>query len=151
MVATNTRRPVGATLLALALGWLAIAGFGNALMWRTVPSSLNVAESSPLGRFIEAASSPLFTAVALAYGVTALVACIGLWRMRPWMARAVLAWVTAVAITGVWMLLTVPGELLLGGPLAALAFVVGGVTLLLLVYRYVRRIAPSDSRAQRGR
>jgi hypothetical protein len=140
--ATTTRRPIGATVLALALGWLAIGGFGNALVWRAAGASLQMPESSPLARFIEAASSPLFTGIALAYGATAMIACIAIWRMRPWMTTAFAVWGTAVTLTGVWLVTAMPSELLAGGVFVGLVFVVGCVGLLWVGYRYVRRIAP---------
>lgn len=142
MSATTTRRPIGATVLALALGWLAIGGFGNALVWRAAAASLQVPETSPLARFVEAASSPLFTGIALTYGATALIACIAIWRMRPWMATAFAVWGAVVTLTGVWLVTAVPSELLAGGVLVGLAFVVGCVALLWVGYRYVQRIAP---------
>jgi hypothetical protein len=111
-------------------------------VWRAAGASLQVPEGSSLARFVEAANSPLFTGLALAYGATALVACIAIWRMRPWMATAFAAWGAAVALTGVWLVTAVPSELLAGGVLVGLAFVVGCVGLLWVGYRYVRRVAP---------
>ena len=142
MTATVTRRPIGATLLALALGWLALAGFGNAVVWSAARDSLRVSESSPLARFLEATSSPLFSILALAYGATALAACIGIWRMRPWMPRAFLAWGIAVTAIGAWLVWTIPPELLAGGTIIGVAFVIGCVGLLWVGYGYVQRIAP---------
>ena len=143
--ATITRRPVGATFLALALGWLAFGGFGNAVVWRVASESFQVAESSPLSRFLEAASSPLFSIIAFTYGATALVACVGIWRMRPWMTKAFVTWVIAVTVAGVWTVMAVPDELLLGKTIAGFAFVVGCIGLLWVGYRYVQRIAPRDA------
>ena len=56
------KRPVGFTVLALALGWLALAGFGHA--------AINVARE---GRFY----SPVIAFLAFDYGVTALVTMVG--------------------------------------------------------------------------
>jgi hypothetical protein len=142
MSATIARRPIGATFLALALGWLALGGFGNALVWRAANESFRGAESSPLARFLEAASSPLFTIIALTYGGTALAACIGIWRMRPWMTKAFIAWGIAVTVTGAWMVWAIPADLLLGGTIVGVAFVCACTALIWVGYRYVRRIAP---------
>jgi hypothetical protein len=125
----------------LILGWLAIAGFGNAVVWRTAKRSFQMPESSPIWRFLEAASSPLFTVLALCYGATALAACVGIWRMRPWMDKAFLAWAIAVVTLGLWMSSALPGELLLGGKLAGVAFVTGMAALLWAWHRYVQRLA----------
>jgi len=145
MSATTAPRPIGAALLALVLGWLAVAGFGNALMWRAARASFQLPETSPLWRFIEAASSPLFSLLAFAYGATALASCIGIWRMRPWMGKAFLAWAVAVTALGMWMVWAIPRELLLGGTIAGIAFVGVCVALLWAAYRYVQRIARRDA------
>lgn len=145
MSAATSPRPVGATILALALGWLAIGGFGNALVWRAARASFQVPEVSPLSRFLEAASNPLFSFLALVYGATALAACIGIWRMRPWMDKAFLAWAVAVTTLGVWMIWAVPRELLLDGTQAGIVFVGVCVALLWAAYRYVQRIVPRDA------
>ena len=142
MSGTTSRRPIGATLLALALAWLAFGGFGNAVVWRTARDSLQLPETSPLARFLEAAASPLFTAIALAYGTTALAACIGIWRMRPWMTWAFVAWGIAVTAMGVWLVWAMPSELLMGGRIAWVVLLAACVALLLVGYRYVRQIAP---------
>ncbi len=142
VTATIPSRPPGATTLALILGWLAIGGFGNAVVWRTARESSHVPEASPGWRFLEAMSSPLFTVLALTYGVTALAACVGIWRMRPWMAKAFLIWAFAVATLGAWMILAIPSELILGGRVAGFAFVIAVVALLWAGYRYLQRIAP---------
>src|SRR4051812_8026798 len=145
MSATTIRRPIGATIVALILGWLAFGGFMNALVWRAARDSLQVPVTSPLSRFLESASSPLFSLLALTYGATALAACIGIWRMRPWMSGAFLAWGIAVAATGVWMTWALPGELLLGGKIVGLAFVAGCMALLWVAYAYIRQIAPRNA------
>jgi uncharacterized membrane protein (DUF2068 family) len=132
-------------VLALALGWLAIGGFGNALVWRGAAASLQVPDSSRPAQFVAALSSPLFTGIALAYGATALLACIGIWRMRPWMATAFAVWGAVVTLMGVWLVTALPGDLLAGGVFVGIAFVVGCVALLWVGYRYVRRIAPRSA------
>jgi hypothetical protein len=143
--ATIARRPIGGTIFALILGWLSVGGFGNALVWRSARASFQVPESSPLGRFLEAASSPFFSLLALAYGATALVACIGIWRMRSWMTNAFLAWGVVVIILGVWMVWAMPSELLLGGSWVGVIFVLACSALLWSGYRYLQRIVPRDA------
>ena len=143
------RRPVGATILSLLLGWLAIAGFANAIVWRMAPLAFDQPLPRRLATVVASLQSPILTIVALAYGATALMAAIGLWRMRPWMARAFLAWVGVVAVLFAWML-TIPiaepstARLLVG---ALFGFVV--VALLLVLYRYVKQMSQGAVRAAR--
>lgn len=141
MSAATKPRPVGATLLALALGWLALGGFGNAMVWRTARDALQLPASSPITRFVEAASSPLFTVIALAYGATALAACIGIWRMRPWMTAAFVAWGIVVIAMGVWMVWALPNDLVPGATIAAVTIVIICIALLWVGYRYVRLLS----------
>lgn len=71
------KRPGGITVLAILLGWLAIAGGLNA--W-----------------FIFRGDSPdlgmVFGVGALVYALAALAAAIGLWRMASWAPGALHAW-----------------------------------------------------------
>jgi len=75
------KRPVGFTILALILAWLAIAGFGNAVI------QLNSNNGSTLMAFI-----------ALSYGGTALVSTLGLWKLKKWVYHSFLAWSATVIL-----------------------------------------------------
>ena len=68
--------------MALALGWLAIAGIGNAF----------IGPAHGIIRFL-----------ALIYAITAIVAAIGLWKMRMWAFPAYLIWAMAVILTMIAM------------------------------------------------
>ena len=70
------KRSVSLAILAVILAWLALAGFVNAA---------GGAMGSPV--------------IPGAYGVTAAIAAIGLWRARSWGFAAYLAWVVVVLIT----------------------------------------------------
>jgi len=72
------KRPIGFTVLALALGWVAVGGVGNAL----------IRPMLGLLRFLE-----------LAYAITAIVAAIGLWKIRSWAFVAFLVWAVVVVLT----------------------------------------------------
>jgi hypothetical protein len=62
------RRPVGITILCVALAWLTLAGIGNAYLLLT-------------GQF----GLPRYHGVlAAAYAISTLFACVGLWKMRVW-------------------------------------------------------------------
>lgn len=73
----SKKRPGGITVLSVLLAWLAIAGALNA--WFIFSG-----DSPDLG--------PAFGLVALVYALSALAACIGLWRMAPWALRALHTW-----------------------------------------------------------
>jgi hypothetical protein len=139
--ATN-QRPASATFLALVLAWLAIAGFGNAVAWRALPSSTIAQLPPPLSAFVEATQSPLFTLLALSYGTTALFASVGLWRMRTWKGHAFFAWSVSALIFGFWLVWSSPQEFLTGGRLIGALFVALVGMVLGLVYRYVKHLSP---------
>jgi hypothetical protein len=76
----------------LLLGWLAIGGFANAVALANV----SLTQVAPHMLRAPAVTDALLAAAAGVYGVTALVAAAGLWRMRSWGPRAFLVWVIAV-------------------------------------------------------
>ena len=102
------RRPIGATVLSLILGWLALAGFGNAVAWRVAPHGFDQPLTPRIATLVEALQSPILPVLALAYGTTALAAAIGIWRMRPWAPSAFLSWSVAVIALFAWMFAIIP-------------------------------------------
>jgi hypothetical protein len=136
-------RPAGATLLALALGWLAIAGFGNALVWRKLPHGADAPVLPRLSSAVEALRPPVLSALALVCGITACIACIGVWRLRPWKARAFLAWSASAIVLVMWFVLALPTVLPLGGRGAGTAFVLSLAVMLAVLYVYVKRLPPN--------
>jgi uncharacterized membrane protein (DUF2068 family) len=82
------KRPVGLTILALLLGWLAIGAFVLSLTAETMAQLHARWELVRLG--------------ALVYGLTAVVAAIGLWRLRRWGYLAFLAWIAVVLSMSLW-------------------------------------------------
>ena len=87
------RRPLGFTILALVLGWCAIAGVGLAY-WAVI---------SPAPQYVRLA----LAAVGLVYGVSAGVSALALWRNRSWAERPLWVWAVAcLASTNLPYLLT---------------------------------------------
>lgn len=80
------KRPLGITLLALLLGCLALGAFVLSL------TAEALAERQLRWQLVRAG--------ALAYGLTASVAAVGLWKLRRWGYLAFLAW-SAVVLTAV--------------------------------------------------
>jgi uncharacterized membrane protein len=108
------KRPVGFTVMALALGWLAIGGVAN----------LFVGSTQGLLHFF-----------ALIYAITAIITAIGLWKMKIWAFPAYLAWMGAVILTMIAMQLgrfRNPWSVFLG-------FACFVIILLWLLARYVKR------------
>jgi hypothetical protein len=71
------KRPSGITAIALLLGWLSIAGFGNTFvlfndMIPDIPAYFGV--------------------FSLLYGITALASCVGLWKMKSWSVLMLRGW-----------------------------------------------------------
>ncbi len=100
--------------MALFLGWLALAGIGNA--------------------FIGPARG-LFRIFALAYALSAIITALGLWRMKSWAFTAFLSWAGVVILTMIAMQLA-------EYRISLLAFVGFGcfiVLVLWLLARYVKR------------
>ena len=87
------KRPKGITFLSLFLGWLSLAGFGNAYMMMATDTY----------------GSPILGVGAFVYGVLALIVCVGLWKMRPWSYRVFLLWTVVVGALGVTFQFTIGG------------------------------------------
>lgn len=70
------KRPLGATLLSLVMGWLTLSALLNAAFFPTAEIGL-----------------PAYIKILVgAYAITAGATTIGLWRMKPWTLTAVRAW-----------------------------------------------------------
>jgi hypothetical protein len=82
------KRPPGITVLALLLGWLAIGAF---VLTMTAETLAEIGVRWQLVRL-----------GALAYGLCAIAAAVGLWKMRRWGYLAFVAWVGAVLLVGLW-------------------------------------------------
>jgi hypothetical protein len=82
------KRPVGITVLALLLGWLALGAF---VLTMTAEA---LAELQVRWELVRVG--------ALAYGLTAAVAATGLWKRRRWGYLAFLAWAAVVLTMVLW-------------------------------------------------
>ena len=123
---SHTRRPLGITLLSVVLAWLAIAGFGNALVWNS--SSVQTTQHQ-VGLNI---GGWAFTVLALIYGLSALVTSVGLWRMARWAGRAYLSWSCTAGVLGAYFLWAGFADFFCGA-----LFLVVMILVLALGYRYV--------------
>ena len=104
------RRPLGATIPALALGWLGVAGVLNAVVWPLARNS-DLMKSAPpefVERFPPALGSWWLSLLALAYGATALLAARGLWRLSPSAEVSYLAWAATVLLVMVTLSVSMP-------------------------------------------
>ena len=140
-------RPLGATLLSLLLGWDALVGVINAFAWKVAAPTFNKALPPLLSVFIYTAQSWRFTILALAYGLTALAASIGIWRLRPWMVRAFLVWSATAMTLFVWLALVARQETPADSQVATWPWLVGAATVLAILYFYVFSLAKGAGRA----
>lgn len=86
------RRPLGMSILAVALAWIALGGVGLSL-------------ASPVFATV-GVPWMLYRIAGLTYGAAALVAAVGVWKLTPWAHRAFQVWVTTALIAGSLPLLT---------------------------------------------
>jgi hypothetical protein len=80
------------TVLALALVWVAIGGVGLSLVSPTF-AGVGVPWM-------------LYAIVGLAYGISALLAAVGIWKLAPWAYRAFQIWGASALLAGSLPLLT---------------------------------------------
>jgi hypothetical protein len=118
----DVKRPVGIRLLSFVLGWLAIGGFGNAWISLTPRAS---------------GLPSWFGGIALCYGVTAALACVGLWRMRRWTILAMRAWMGVCGTLLIGFIAVFPSRTILGGYWGVLAFCAVLSALFFSMDRYV--------------
>jgi hypothetical protein len=131
-------RPTGATILAIVLGWLGIAGLLNAIAWPLMLNS-DLMKSAPpefVARFPTALGSVWLSLCALAYGISALFTAVALWQLSPVAPKSYLAWVGAVVALMLALLFGVPRVPLL----AAAAFLVPFLIMLAAGWLYTRRL-----------
>lgn len=120
---TSTARPLGISILCFALGWLSFAGFVNAVL-----IALN--DMLPIPKW--------FTLFALAYGVTAFMATLKLWRMDKSGVAWIRGWAAIVILTS-FAMIPIFSDFALGGIGGMLGFVLMTAVLLLLLDRFVSK------------
>jgi len=126
--ALTDRRPAGAAILSVILGWLALGGLVNAFL-------------QAAGFFPIAPPSPWGPLLALAYSTSAGATAVGLWKMRRWTHQVFLIWAATVLVLAVWLWGRVLGWSLVPG-LGALLLFAG---LLVFMGRYTRRVVRSPT------
>ena len=131
-------RPRGITVFSILLGWLAIAGIGNAVVWN-VGAVQELWSQMPSSRQLAPPGGALFTLLLLAYAVSAAASSIALWKMRPWAARAYGAWCLVVLASSAWMALKGFAPSLIVG----LLFAAGMFGFVSLGYPYIASKIPS--------
>jgi hypothetical protein len=117
------KRPLGITLLALMLIWLALGAFVLAMTAETL------AATGARWRLVQVGS--------LVYGLTAAVAALGLWKLRRWGYVAFVGWVAAVLAIGLWWPAAFPRFTL--PQWAAWVWIAVVAAIMLPLGRYVRR------------
>ncbi len=130
------QRPIGIGVLAVALGWLAVAGFGNAFVWRSIPdAALPQSSAAPAIPMLHAAASPYFTAIAIVYASTGILSCVALWRMRPWASQAFDCWILSFVLLCEFIVWNLPE----GFSLVSSLFMLALILVLGIARSYVRR------------
>lgn len=97
------KRGIGMGLVAFVLGWLSVGGFANAYFLVAPNGYRQIPELAAAGGWLW-----LLAGVALAYGVTAAAAAVGVWKLSPGAYRAVLRWGAAVLALGVLFMFIPP-------------------------------------------
>jgi hypothetical protein len=128
------KRPLGATLICLLLGWLTVAAIFNAVLLPTL---------APPGIF------PNYIYVLFgAYAITAGATTVGLWRMKPWALTAFRAWGTVCLVLLVCFLVVFRVDLVIAQDPLGQSIMVGVTTgtmalIYWLLHRYVKRCVAS--------
>lgn len=122
------KRPLGVTLLALAMAWLALAAFGNTAV-------ILLVKDHPFPGY--------FALLTAAYGIAAAATTTGLWRMKSWTLIAFRSWgLTCLAFFIALSVVDGPDGLIFKKPeeLLPLFFTFLAIVLLLfwLLDRYIR-------------
>ncbi len=115
----KTERRVGATIFAIVLGWLGIAGVVNAIAWPAVLNS-DLMKSAPpdfVARFPRVLGSWRFSLLMLAYGLTAFRAAKAIWRVSPSAVGKYVWWAAVELLAMMASSATLPGETVLANVL----------------------------------
>jgi hypothetical protein len=122
------KRPFAFTVLSLAFGWLAAAGF--AFAWAAPHTSAGQLNAVNL-------DVSTLVVIGLVFGTSAAVVTLGLWRVASWTARAVLIWGASLllGIIALQVMVGIAGEPWWLVPLPHLVF----AALIVATFRYVNR------------
>jgi hypothetical protein len=119
-------RPIGVTLLAIALVWLSFGGFFNAGIFLAGKPMPNM--------------SPALVVLETFYGIAAAFAAVDLWRLKPWAPWAFLAWSGCALAFLLGLDLFRPAEETVGRTRGVWVFSLALATLLFALNRYVRGV-----------
>jgi hypothetical protein len=133
--------------MSLLLGWLAVAGLINAFVWKAAAPDLGGTLPPLLNVYIYTAQSWRFIVLALAYGLTALGASVGIWHLRRWMVSAFLAWSGVAMTIAVWLTLVARQELPIRLQVTLWPWLVAIAIVMVAFYLYVRGLARGTQRA----
>lgn len=137
MNANARKRPFGATILAIALAWLGLAGVLNAIGWPLLRHSELMKSAPPelLEQFPPVLGSTWLSVLAFAYGLSALVAARAVWRLSSTALTSYSVWAVTVLVLAVWLAGTA------GFPLSTVvAFVLPAIALLAAGWLFTRRL-----------
>jgi hypothetical protein len=141
-VPVSRKRPPALSLIAVILSLLAVSGFLNAFVWPRLSATLPPDAPAHLRAAVNVFASPLVSASAIFYAITALCAAVGVWKMRAWAPLAILAWGVGVLILGgVFLVLAPPmvGATFNSLALAYAALAAITVAIVATIWLYVRR------------
>jgi hypothetical protein len=141
-VPSSRKRPPGLSVIAIILALLAVSGVMNAFIWSQLSASLPPDAPAHLRAGVNALASPVVSASAIFYAITALCAAVGVWAMRDWAPLAILAWGVGVLILGGAVLVLSPK--MVDAPLSFVAFAYAGggaiaIAIVAATWLYVRR------------
>jgi hypothetical protein len=126
-----TRRPAPVTIISAMLAFLALAGFGNAVVWN---QSEVVAAASRYGLAVGGCAH---TSILLVGAAAALASSVGLWRMASWARPSVIVWCASVVAFDAWAIHS--GLLRSAGPASTGILVIGTVVILGGIYGFLAK------------
>ena len=138
MATSANRRPPVATLIAVVLFLLSIGALGALATLRSHNATL-FPPASPAAHVVAELRTPFYAVLVLWYAIAAGFAGVGIWGMHSWKASAFLIWSAAAISLGGFFIWVAPAELVMGGKLAGLLFILFVAALLALVHGYLRR------------
>jgi hypothetical protein len=111
MIEARRKRGAGATIFAIVLGWLGVAGILNAVVWPVLRNSelMRSAPAEFVARFPPVLGSWWLSLLMFAYGVTAFRAAKALWHVSPSAVGQYLWWAAAVVAGMVVFEVAMPG------------------------------------------
>ena len=141
---SSRKRPPGLSVIAIILALLAVSGVMNAFIWSQLSASLPPDAPAHIRDAVNTLASPVVSASAIFYAITALCAAVGVWAMRDWAPLAILVWGVGVLMLGGAALMLFPQMLDMSSnslflACAQLGGIVVAIAILGATWWYVRR------------